>query len=210
VNHDIKVILFLFFLSPLPVRTAYAQPWNFVKEEQGIKVYNRDVYNSSLKSYKGEVIIHAPLDKVSAMVGNAKNFDWWGDDFKNIKVLGYENKKYVRYYYVYDMPWPFNDRDLVVEAIIKTDTITGRYTVLSRPLLNVVPEKPDLVRIHNYWQTWTMEPLEKGNVKIVLEGFVDPGGNVPSWLYNMLSSEMPFRTMNLLRQRVLSPKPANK
>jgi hypothetical protein len=46
-------------------------------------------------------------------------------------------------------------------------------------------------------------------VCVTLEGFIDPGGNVPGWLYNMLSTEMPLRTMRLFRERILSDKPAN-
>lgn len=203
------IIVFLILISHLSVIKTYGQAWNFVKEEDGIKIYTRNEGSNSMKSYKGVTAISAPFEKVCSMVGNARNFDWWGEDFINIRVLGYEEKKYVRYYYIYDMPWPLTDRDLAVEATVKTNSVTGEYKVISQPLLKVVPENPDLVRIKSYWQTWTIQPLDKGYVSITLEGFVDPGGNVPGWLYNMLSTEMPLRTMRLFRQRVLSDKPAN-
>ncbi len=203
------IIVFLILISHLSVIKTFAQAWNFVKEEEGIKIYTRNEGSNSMKSYKGLMLISAPIEKVCSMVGNARNFDWWGEDFSNIRVLGYEDNKYVRYYYIYDMPWPLTDRDLAVEATVKTNSVTGEYKVISKPLLKVVPENPDLVRIKNYWQTWTIQPLDKGYVSITLEGFVDPGGNVPGWLYNMLSTEMPLRTMRLFRQRVLSDKPAN-
>ncbi len=192
------------------VFSTIAQPWNLEKEEDGIKIYTRRESNSSLKSYKGVAIFHAPMEKVCAMIGNAKNFDWWGEDFKNIKVLSYEEKKYVRYYYIYDMPWPFTDRDLAVEVTIKTDSATGEYIVVSKPLLMVVPEKPDLVRIKKNWQIWTILQLDKGNVKVTLEGVIDPGGNIPDWFCNILTTEMPLKTIRSLRNRVYSPKPANK
>jgi len=203
------IIVFLILISHLSVIKTYGQAWNFVKEEDGIKIYTRNEGSNSMKSYKGVTVFSAPMEKVCCMVGNARNFDWWGEDFKQIRVLGYEEKKYVRYYYIYDMPWPLTDRDLAVEATVKTNSATGEYKVISQPLLKVVPENPDLVRIKSYWQTWTIQPLDKGYVSITLEGFVDPGGNVPGWLYNMLSTEMPLRTMRLFRQRVLSDKPAN-
>jgi hypothetical protein len=203
-------IFFLFILFIFTSEKLFSQPWEFEKEVDGIRIYTRKEVNSPLKCYKGEVIIHVPMEKICAMVGNSKNFDWWGDDFKCIRVLSYADKKFVRYYYIYDMPWPLTDRDLAVEATVQTDTETGKYVVLSKPLLNVVPLNPDLVRINSYWQTWTMIPMGKGNVHVILEGFVDPGGNVPDWLYNMLTTEMPLKTIGLLRSRVLSPKPANK
>lgn len=203
------IALMLFILLSISTANLYGQPWNFVKEDDGIKIYTRVVTNSTLKSYKGEVTFHAPFQKVCSMFGNARNIDWWGPDFKDIRVLAYEPTKFVRFYYIYKMPWPLTDRDLVVNAIVKTDSVTGDYSVISAPLLNAIPEKSDLVRIKKYSQKWTVQPLDKGNVHIILEGFVDPGGNVPAWIYNMLVTEMPLRTIRLLRTRVLSGKPAN-
>ena len=180
--YSIKIVLVV-FLS-VSMGELSGQSWNFAKEEDGIKIYTRVLKNSSLKSYKGEVTIHAPVKKVCSLFGNARNIDWWGPDFKGIKVLAYEPDKYVRFYYIYNMPWPLADRDLV-------------------------PDVPGLVRIKKYSQKWTVQPLDKGNVQVTLEGFVDPGGNVPAWLYNMLVTEMPLRTIRLMRARVLSDKPAN-
>ncbi len=205
----VKFIFCFVFLNLFNANSLWSQTWHFITETDGIKIYTRSEPNSSLKSYKGEVIFHASMQKTCSMIGNARNFDWWGPEFVNIKVLAYEDKKFVQYYYIYDMPWPFTDRDLAVNAIVKMDTATGVYSVLSLPLLKAVPEKPDLVRIKNYWQKWTIQPLENGNVHLTLEGIVDPGGNVPSWLYNMLVTEMPLKTIRAFRARVLSPKPAN-
>jgi len=206
---NVRLIFCIFFLNLFLINVIWAQPWHFVKETDGIKIYTRNEPNSSLKSYKGEVIFHAPMQKTCSMIGNARNIDWWGPEFMNIKVLAYEDKKFVQYYYTYDMPWPFTDRDIAVNATVKSDTANGEYSVLSLPLLKTVPEKPDLVRIKNYWQRWTIKPLDHGNVQLTLEGIVDPGGNVTAWLYNMLVTEMPIKTIHSFRARVLSPKPAN-
>jgi len=205
--HNCLILIFTLFLSA--AADLFGQPWNFVKEADGIKIFTRNEKNSSLKSFKGEMIFRAPMGKVCSMLGNARNFDWWGPDFVNIRVLAYEKNRFVQYYYIYNMPWPLTDRDFVVNATVKTDSATGKYSVLTVPLLKVIPEKPGLVRIKNYWQKWTIQPMDKGNVHVILEGFVDPGGDVPSWLYNMLVNEMPLKTMRLLRERVLSDKPAN-
>ena len=150
------------------------------------------------------------MGKIYMLLGSAKNFDWWDKGFTTIKVLKHEDQKFIQYYFIYDMPWPVTDRDLAVESVIKLDTITNQYTVSSRPLPNAVPENPDLVRITNYWQKWTVQPMEKGNIHITLEGSVDPAGNIPSWVYNMLVTDMPLNAIKSLRNRALSSRPANK
>ena len=49
--------------------------------------------------------------------------------------------------------------------------------------------------------------MENGYIHVLLEGFVDPGGNIPPWLYNMVITETPLTVMRALRERVLSDKP---
>jgi len=186
-----------------------AQPWDFIKEKDGIKISTRKELNSSLKSFKGETTFQGNVEKISSLLGNGKNFDWWGNNIRGIKVLAYQENKFIQYYLIYGVPWPLSDRDLVIEAHITADTVTGERTVLAKPLLNVIPETPDFVRIRKYWQKWTVQPMENGYVHVLLEGFVDPGGKIPSWLYNKVITETPLNVMRALRERAISNKPLN-
>jgi hypothetical protein len=206
-----KIFRIVFWLSLLNLgltSALYCQPWSFVKEKDGIKVYTRLEANNSMKSFKGETIFKAPVEKVCSMLGNARNVDWWDKNISDIKVLAFDENKFIQYYLIYNMPWPITNRDLVADTRITSDPLTGERTFTAGPLGNVVPEKPDLVRIKNYHQKWTVQPLDKGNVHVMLEGFIDPGGNVPAWAYNMLVPETPLKAIRSLRERVLSKKPA--
>jgi len=205
-----KVTIILLFINLFLVNGVLAQPWDFVKEKDGIKIYTRIEPNNSLKSFKGEAIFHAPAEKVCAMLGNAKNTDWWDKGISDIKELAYEENKFVQYYLVYNMPWPLTNRDLVAETRIKTDPVTDDRSFTAKPLADVVPEKSNLVRIRNYRQTWTVQPMDKGDVHVTLEGFIDPGGNIPAWFYNLVIAETPWRAIHSLRERALSAKPAIK
>jgi len=179
-----------------------AQSWEFVKERDSIKIYTRKEPNTSLKSFKGVVDLHTQMDKVCNLIGNVKNVDWWDKNLHEIRVLNYEEDKHIQYYLVYGVPWPFTDRDLCVDATITTDPVTGTRTIYSVPLPDVIPEKPDLIRIRNYWQRWTIQPMGKGIIHVTLEGFVDPAGNVPAWLYNMVITETPYKVIHGIKGRV--------
>ncbi len=208
-NHSKRIIIITTFFISLLLNDLAAQPWNFVKEKDGIKIYTRNEPNCSLKSFRGEVTFHAPMDKVNKMLGNAKNTDWFEKEIRKINILAFEENKFIRYYMIYAMPWPLTDRDMVSDIRITNDPLTGIQTVMAKPLFNVVPEKPGLVRISNYWQKWTVKPLDKGDVHVILEGYIDPGGSVPAWFYNLVVAELPMKTIRSLRARVLSGKPAN-
>jgi hypothetical protein len=200
-NYLIVISIFQLFLF-IDTKDLYSQSWDFIKEKDGIKIYTRKEPNSSLKSFKGETYLHTKMENVTALIGNVKNFEWWDKDITEIKVLLNEKDKHVQYYLIYDVPWPITDRDLVVDAIITTDPVTGTRVVEARPLPNVVPEKPNLIRIKKYWQKWTIIPMEPGIVHVILEGFVDPGGNVPAWLYNMVITETPLKVIRSVQTHV--------
>jgi len=179
-----------------------AQTWVFVKEQEGIKLFTRKEDGSSLKSFKGIMDVTSSMDKVCNLIGNVNNHDWWDENLRQIKVIKYEKDKYFQYYLVYHVPWPFTDRDLCVEAKETTDLLTGRRTITATPLNNTVPETQDLIRIKKYWQKWTIQPMDNGVIRLTLEGFVDPAGNVPSWLYNMVIVETPLKVMRRVKKFV--------
>jgi len=202
-----RLKFFLVFLTILFQQFLFAsrlngQSWIFQKERDGIKVYTRNEENNPVKSYKGEMDIHTTMEAISEVIGNIKSFDWWDVSMNEINVLGYEKEKFIRYYLIYDTPWPISDRDLCVESLITYDSLTGKRTVRATPLTGVIPEKPDLVRIKNYWQQWTMQITENGMMHITLEGSVDPGGNIPAWLVNMVITDTPINIMRKVRNKV--------
>ncbi len=195
--HSTAIILFLFTAS-----NTTAQNWKFVKEKDGIKLYTQKVANSPLLSYRGVVEIHTTMKKISEYIGNAENTDWWHENIKDLIVIVFEKEKYIRYYLRYDLQWPVTDRDLCVEECITVDSVTGEKKLAATPLPDIIPEKDGVIRIRNYWQTWTILPLKNGMLKVTLEGFVDPAGSVPSWLYNMIITETPLKMIREIQKQV--------
>jgi hypothetical protein len=113
------------------------QSWNFIKEKDGIKIYNRSEPNTNLKSYRGEADFKTDLNKICSRLGNLDNLDWWDDDIKEVTILHHERDKLIHYYVVYGAPWPVTDRDLCVQVHITKDAEAGSMVVFSEPY--VVP-----------------------------------------------------------------------
>lgn len=197
-QHHRLLIYLLLLLSNVFVSGLYSQPWEFVKEKEGVRIYTRKEQNTAVKSFKGEAMLHRKYENVINLVGNPHNQDWWADDIKGLRVLLFEKDRHVQYYLIYDVPWPLSDRDLVVDAIMSTDPVTGARSVEAKAIPDALPEKPGLVRIRNYWQKWTITPVKPGLVQVVLEGAADPGGSIPAWLYNMVITETPLKVIRNL------------
>jgi hypothetical protein len=179
-----------------------AQSWDFKKEKDGIKIYTRKESGKSLKSYKGVTDIHAPAEKVFALIEDVNHTDWWDKNLNQIKVLLYEKYKRAQYYLVYDLPWPVTDRDLYVDVTVTIDPLTGVSRITAVPLPGVIPEHKEMVRIKEYRQTWTVTPAGKELAHVELEGFVDPAGSIPDWISNMIIVDSPFKIIEGVRQRL--------
>lgn len=180
----------------------HCQEWDFVKEKDGVMLYTRQEQNSSLLSFKGVVELHTTSEKVCTLIENVSNFDTWDDDIGGMVVFDHIKGKYLRYYLVYDLPWPVTDRDLCVEAFISCDSATGGMTLSAAPIPDFIPEKKEFIRIRKYWQTWTIQPVGNGMVSVILEGFADPAGSIPGWLYNMVILDTPFKMLSETQKSV--------
>ena len=189
--------LFIAFAGPL-----VAQPWTFAKEEDGIRVYTRQEPGKTLKSYRGVADIQAPADKVFSLIEDVKHTEWWDDDIIEIRVLDYEKDKRARYYLVFDSPWPVSNRDLYVDVTASADRAKGIYSVISVPLAEKMPDRDGLVRIRDYRQSWTIKSTGVNSSHVVLEGYGDPGGNIPVWVANKIVTQSPVKSIQGIVNRI--------
>jgi hypothetical protein len=182
--------------------SLFAQPWEFVKEQDAIKVYTRQEAGKPLKAYRGTASIKAPAEKVFALIEDVNHTEWWDKDLSEIKVLAYEKNKMARYYLVYDSPWPVSDRDLCTDITVTIDPVKKIYTAIAVPLTGVIPEREDRVRIKDYRQTWIVSPAGQNVSNVVVEGYADPIGNIPDWLSNMLITKTPINAILGVRNAI--------
>lgn len=196
-------LFFPFIVMLLVTTSSLGQCWKLAKEKDGIHIYTSDEPNTNLKSFKGEADLKTTMHKLCACLGNLDNLNWWDDDIKQVDILHHERDKLIQYYIVYDSPWPVTDRDLCVQSHIIKNTAEGSMVVEAEPYAQGVPEVKDRVRIKDYWQRWTLQDLHNGSFHVTLEGFVDPGGNIPAWVYNMFITDTPFKVIRNLREEVV-------
>jgi hypothetical protein len=202
-SHSIISALFLGVMISLSVTSdLFSQPWKFIKEKDGIKVYTRQQENSPVKSFKGVADIKSGYAKIYAIVGDVRGSDHWDENIKELKVISSDKDKSFCYYLVYSTPWPLQNRDLCVEAIIKKDSATGDIEILAQSRPKLVPEQKDLVRIKEYWQKWTVHPIDNTHTRLTIEGTVNPGGSIPAWLANMVITDTPLKMLHDIRERV--------
>jgi hypothetical protein len=197
IDFVLTLLLTLVLYDPM-----FAQSWNFVKEKDSVQLYTRLEVGKSIKSYKAVARIHAPALQVYALLEDVNCTDWWEKGLTQIKILLYEKDKLAEYYLVYDLPWPITDRDLCVKVLSSINWNTGLGKIAATPIVGVVAESKDKVRIKDYRQTWTVKPAGKNLTTVELEGFVDPAGNIPDWIVNMIIYDIPMNSVETVQKSV--------
>ena len=179
-----------------------AQSWDYVKEKNGIRMYTRKQDSSSFKCFRGETVFNSSMEEVSKYIGVANNFDQWDENIEELTLLESTSNRYINCYFAYRTPWPLSKRDFCAELIVAYDSASHTRTVNATPMKKDLPERKGIVRVRNFYLRWTLTDMGSNKIHAVMEGFIDPGGLVPSWLYNLVIVQAPYDAMNGIKQRV--------
>jgi hypothetical protein len=182
---------------------GFAQPdWQLQKDENGIKVYTAENPESPVKLIRVEVEFDQPVEKIASTIMNVAEYKTWVYGCIESTTLARPNDSMVVYRHVTDVPWPFEDRDLVAQFTRTKNKSTGSVSISSAQIANY-PEQEGYSRVKSSKAIWVLTPQKSGTVKAVYQLSVDPGGNMPGWLINLFITEGPYETFvnlqNLLR-----------
>ena len=106
-----------------------------------------------------------------------------------VKRMDSDTSQYVYTYSLFDMPFPFTDREWVLENKFRQDPETHEiiYKIDATP--HIVPPKEGLVRITHFNNEWRFIPLGNGEVDVVWMADMDQGGYLVNLLFNLTCPE---------------------
>ena len=177
--------------------------WEQIDNDDGIRVWRREVPGSDLPAFRGEVMIAATPKDIAYAIGDVKSHPKWM--FRCIEAA---ELKYVSEYerIVYnrtDAPWPIWDRDVIVEARAEPSA-DGKSVTLrvkdSKQKLRPVPE--NVVRMPKLDGLYQLTGIGEAKTKVVYQVEADPGGSLPRWIAERGTRDLPYRTLASLRERM--------
>ena len=65
-----------------------------------------------------------------------------------------------------------------------------------------IPKKDGMVRITEFSGFWKITPASNGTVDLVYQFHTDPGGSIPDWMANMTSIDIPYFTLEKMKEQV--------
>ena len=139
------------------------------------------------------------MQTLDDLLADIPGYPDWQANVASGKVLKKinENEKYL--YYTTDLPWPFDDRDVVVIAKrIKMKNGSLKVTMDSRP--DYIPEKEGFIRMQEITGFWLFVPKPDNKIKVIYQYYGDPAGELPASIINMLIVSGPYDTLTNLRK----------
>lgn len=180
--------------------------WVLIAETEGIKVYHREVPGSQLLAFKGVKVIPASISKVAEVLfdEDIESKKEWIDMIIDFKILEKSDFRWVTYS-SYDLPWPFSDRDYVVESLSRVDQKSRELIVSLRSIAHDKAPPSVGVRAILMESTYRLIALPDGSTETIVEVHTDPGGNLPQWLINTIQKSWPAMTLKKMEAQALRP-----
>ena len=196
----------LFFTCLLLANTAKSQEnWTLRKDKNGIKVFSRPTKNFKFEELKVECEIDGRISQLAALLLDvSKQYQW---AYKTIKsqLLKQVSIADVFFYTEIEVPWPYENRDMVVHMMMRQNPVSKVLTVEAKNTDNYLPVKKDIVRLKYSSAVWTVTPISNKKFKIDYRLQLDIGDNVPAWLANLFSVSGPYESFNNLKEKIKLP-----
>ena len=192
----------LVLITFVTANTFSQNDWTLKTDKDGIKLYTKNLQNSSLNVSKTVCVIDAPPGKITAVLLDINRAADWVYATKNAILLKQLNSLELYYYSEVEVPWPASNRDFIIHMKVSQDEKTKAVTVVGENKPTYLPTVKNIVRIQQLYTKWLIIPLPNGKVLIEYYLQVDPEGIVPVWLINLFSTKGPFETFKNLRLQV--------
>lgn len=199
----IAAMLLIFISTPAPAST-----WELVRDdgERAIRVYLRDVPQSSYKSFYAVTQVRGTLSAVVAVLSDVPAMPEWIARMKTVKLLRRNADRELWVHARYRLPYPFVERETVLYSFMRQDPNTRVVTIVTRSVPGFVAVQKDRVRLINMHSTWKLTPEKGGMVRIEFWGEGEPGGYVPPILFNYNLPDEPVQTLRNLRKMLTREK----
>lgn len=182
-----------FFLFLLSAADAQEQ-WELRRNDHGITIYSRRSPDGRLVELKLLCQFDATQDQLIKELLNIDDYPRWVYSNRRSGVIKKVNDHDVIYFTESHLPWPVQDRDLVIELNIIPATATTPLTMIAKSVDGILPPKKHFIRIPYSVSTWHVTPAPGNKLNIEYTFSIDPGGSLPTWLVNLTIATGPYKS----------------
>lgn len=145
-----------------------------------------------------------PLARVLAVLDDIEACPSWVHQCREARVVSQISPTERLIYQVSELPFPARSRDLVFRVQLESASNAVSITLQAEP--SALPEVKNLVRVSHSYGRYTLTEVDAGTTHIVWTLFVDPAGNLPSFMVNRMLTSLPLLSLRQLRLWIREPR----
>jgi hypothetical protein len=202
-----KSILGSLLLLLLPL-TAMSEPkWEQIRDDPNMKIWRGTIEGSPLTAFKGTRVMNVKITKVvevllSEDVALRKG---WVDRLSQFSILEKRGQDDWTFYAGYDMPWPIEDRDYVIDGKMKIDGSKNEVLISMKSAQHSSAPKTIGVRADLTESWYRLVPLPGDKTEVTVSIQTNPRGELPPWLVNLIQKSWPANTLSKLESVSSAP-----
>jgi hypothetical protein len=176
--------------------------WAFRVEHKGIKIYSSRVSGSDVCGFKGETEVSVSLKKLISLFHDMASYPRWVHQLADMDIL--EKTEGVEYVVrqIINTPWPLQKREIILRTgLVSAGENAIGVTMKGEP--DYLPDNPNYHRVRHSMGMWVFTPTDHGTVHISFVMHVDPGKDVPAPVSNAGMFEVPFYSLNNMKNLVM-------
>jgi hypothetical protein len=187
--------------------------WKKIGESEGIAGYARQTARSSVDEIKAVGIVNAPIAVVEAVIRDISvmpQYIFLCNEAALINTPDMKSSGDIIYFYsLTDLPFPVSDRDSVTKAFWSVDKATGTIYCHAENVKTAYKQDKNIVRMPLSVIDCTLVSKGADKTEVTYQVLADPGGELPSFIVNMLTNDYGIKTIAGLRQMVKKDKYKN-
>lgn len=186
------ILLVLIFASQSVCLAADLSGWKKLYTKKNLSFYSKKLKGSSLLNFRAVGEINVAMDEAMAILRSVKHATKWDENTRVKKTVENISDIEAITYSETGIPWPFRNRDLVLnnKLFIDTQRVALRVDVKSIERKDY-PKRQKLVRAFLDAKMFFREKSKEVTL-VDLQILVDPKGSIPHWVVNIVQKTMPY------------------
>ena len=158
--------------------------WEELEEDDGVTKF-KNLTDGGIQAICSKADICYSISTVSEFLLDDRKRKLWDElllDSYPIKII---NKKFKITYALYELPWPFSNRDFVVGTKVKE--VNDGLIIVSKSVDGIVPENDGIVRAEMTVSGFYLKEIRSNLTHLTYLMCADPKGLIPNFLINSLA-----------------------
>ena len=159
--------------------------WELIMSKNGIDTYKMTHPGTDVSSFKGVGFVDAKVEVIGEVLRDIPAFPEWMANCKQATILKTIDRNTYVFYNVIRAPFPFKDRDMVIENQTRYNfnNGTGTITFTLAKKYNY-PEQECCLRLSELEGQFYIEYFGRNRTRVTYQHRSHPGGNIPVSIAN--------------------------